>query len=394
MVVAPSSPETTCIYCNRTFPINEFSLEHIFPSALGGKACGDLFKTRTVCSRCNNTTVLHVDGAFIKSWFTTNGAAASAFTYLDPISGGLVPYTYIGNIPALSDAEYLYEFWVGPSGENVYSRSPRDDKFFGYAGGNPITTKKVGRDVIIFGTTTEAYWLKVGLLSFSDFFYNDRRYSGNFQLSQDSSSNNLFIVPDLAGNEFIEKVKQYRSVAESNNTSHGCAFSVDIGFADRFLVKLALGLGSSLFGDDFVISPYAKHLRDALWAKSTDERHDIPLRGVGYWDINDNFDRLMAWPGGHTIMLQRFRDDVALVLYVYGKKSGIVVITDEFSKFTCELESSLNDGIVYILVPSRRICTKPIPMQDFVSHQVGNSKNAELASIEALRVELKDLPPR
>lgn len=394
MTTTQDATETTCIYCNRLRPNVEFSLEHIFPSALGGKACGDLFKTRNVCNKCNNILGLFVDGAFIKSWFTTNGAAASAFNYLDPVDGGIVPYTYIGNIPDLSDEDNLYEFWVGPSGENVYSRTIRDEKFWGYAGGNPIHTKKLGRDVIIFGTTANPYWLRVGLQSFSDFFYNDRRYPGNFGLSQESERMGWFTLPNAAGLEFIEKIVQYRKVAESKKNAHGCAFSINIGFADRFLAKLALGIGHSLLGSNYTASPYAKHLRDAIWSKSADERQDIPLRGVGYWDENDGIDRLMAWSGCHTIMLQRFMDDVALAVYVYGRKSGIIVITDEFSKFPCKFESLLNHGVAYVIVPSRRICTNPIPMMSFVSHQLGRSKHPELASIESLRVELKDLPPR
>ncbi|MDP3427526.1 MAG: HNH endonuclease, partial [Humidesulfovibrio sp.] len=122
MTTTQNSTETTCIYCNSLRSNAEFSLEHIFPAALGGKSCGDIFKTRCVCNKCNNILGLFVDGAFMKSWFTTNGAAASAFNYLDRVDGGIVPYTYIGSIPDLSDENNLYEFWVGPSGENVYTR--------------------------------------------------------------------------------------------------------------------------------------------------------------------------------------------------------------------------------------------------------------------------------
>ncbi len=63
----------TCIYCNKEKDDSEFSLEHIFPDALGGALLPDaIFKTNDVCIACNSTSGLFIDGPFIKNWFLTN----------------------------------------------------------------------------------------------------------------------------------------------------------------------------------------------------------------------------------------------------------------------------------------------------------------------------------
>ena len=59
-----------CIYCTKEKEEHEFSLEHIFPTALGGKVLPDaVFKTRSVCRECNSRFGLYIDGAFLKSFF-------------------------------------------------------------------------------------------------------------------------------------------------------------------------------------------------------------------------------------------------------------------------------------------------------------------------------------
>ncbi|MGZ5027986.1 MAG: HNH endonuclease [Methylobacter sp.] len=55
-----------CIYCRLDKSESDFSLEHIIPQSLGGAAAPDYFKTRKVCSTCNNNLGLFVDASFEK----------------------------------------------------------------------------------------------------------------------------------------------------------------------------------------------------------------------------------------------------------------------------------------------------------------------------------------
>jgi hypothetical protein len=59
-----------CLYCDKEKEADEYSLEHIFPDALGGSLFSEVFKTRRVCERCNSISGLFIDGPFIKNIFS------------------------------------------------------------------------------------------------------------------------------------------------------------------------------------------------------------------------------------------------------------------------------------------------------------------------------------
>lgn len=84
-----------CIYCFQCKLVGEFSLEHIWPDALGGSLCDDLFKTKEVCAKCNNICGLFVDGAFIKTWFVQTEIANQGSEFLDPSKPTAVPLQYL-----------------------------------------------------------------------------------------------------------------------------------------------------------------------------------------------------------------------------------------------------------------------------------------------------------
>ena len=57
-----------CIYCSQEKPLDTFSLEHIWPDALGGDHLDDFWQTDSVCRTCNSTAGVFVDAKFIKSY--------------------------------------------------------------------------------------------------------------------------------------------------------------------------------------------------------------------------------------------------------------------------------------------------------------------------------------
>jgi hypothetical protein len=87
-----------CIYCGQGKPEEEFTLEHIWPDALGGDLLPALFQTNDVCQRCNNLAGLFVDGAFLKSWLGQAERATSPYDYLDlDINlNSVTPLNYMG----------------------------------------------------------------------------------------------------------------------------------------------------------------------------------------------------------------------------------------------------------------------------------------------------------
>lgn len=384
-----------CIYCGKEKDETEFTLEHILPRSLGGAACANTLKTRDVCERCNSILGLFVDGEFSKSWLINNYAMLSALTYLDKDNGGAVPLIYMGNIDKQSNESHVLEFWIGPSGENIYCRRPADSRFETYVGGNPILSKASKKEVIVFGTTSNPYWLKVGLDSFKEQFREANRYSGNIGKPSDTGWDNYFTEPDTDGILFVNAVNDYRNlVLGQHDNQHGCKFSLNVDFANRFLPKIALGVGHAFLKSGYQQSTYAKCLRDALWCKSSKERNNLKIRGRGYWSEDKLLDKTLGWDGGHTIVIQRHKDDLSIALTTYEKTAGILVITDEYSEY-CNLYTDLiDDGLVFVVVPSRAVCSGPISLPEFVAYKTGNHDIPELRVIEKMRVKSADLPAK
>lgn len=168
----------TCIYCGREKPVSDFSLEHVWPEALGGALASELFKTRRVCQRCNNLCGLWVDGAFLKSWFVQNELALSAERFLDPDGPGIIPLTYFGpqaNFPV--EEGDVCERWNGPCGERIYHIHLADDARWDTQAGGDVIRRKVndpGRAYIQL-TSPEEYWWLVALLSFASHFPRAKR---------------------------------------------------------------------------------------------------------------------------------------------------------------------------------------------------------------------------
>ena len=104
-----------CIYCNQDKYEDEFSLEHIFPDALGGKYANKLFKTRQVCKKCNNLAGLYVDSLFVKNFFLTKLFFSNYIGYFDFKKKPYIPFTYMGFYEHIEHPQYKFceawQFW-------------------------------------------------------------------------------------------------------------------------------------------------------------------------------------------------------------------------------------------------------------------------------------------
>lgn len=239
-----------CIYCNKEKPKDEFSLEHIFPDALGGALCSDVFKTRRVCRQCNSISGLFVDGALIKNFFIQNDLAESALNYIDLEKPASLPLRYMGPVDNLTIGDDLScDSWFGPHGGLIYHRRKKaDTKYDTIAGGNPIDNKKFRGEIYIFAQNEDMYWNKVLLLSAYIYFKHARRISGNFPESSVTFDNNgerpYFDEPTENEKAFLEEIKNIQG------KKHEGKFAVQIGFEQRFLCKLRWLLGPIYLGSN------------------------------------------------------------------------------------------------------------------------------------------------
>lgn len=86
-----------CIYCGNEKEENQFSDEHIWPTAFGGGFLPALWRTKDVGASCNNMSGVFVDGAFIKSFFGTMERSHESHLYLAPANTrGILPLSYFG----------------------------------------------------------------------------------------------------------------------------------------------------------------------------------------------------------------------------------------------------------------------------------------------------------
>ncbi|MFM0236250.1 HNH endonuclease [Paraburkholderia sediminicola] len=389
IVATSDSPTRSCLYCDRDKPVAEFSLEHIFPDSLGGSLCSEIFKTRQVCQRCNNLSGLFIDGPFIKSWFRNNHDAIASREYLalDSLDSTL-PFIYMGELGAISTVDEVCESWLGPCGEHVYHFHKRDDERFAtYLGGDPIARKKDAGRAYLALTASHPWWVSLALRSFKTHFRRAQRYALNFHVSDDDADHPFVHAPNETTPTDIEKVRSLGDGPRNVN------MSININAEARFMAKIARAVGYNLFGEQFLTTPYAAHLKDAMWEQDPDRGSEIPVYGTGYWEKRDDHAKdLLSWPGAYTIVLLPNKEKFGLSLFTPTGRSAHIAISDDPSLWR-EM-STLHGGQVYIVLPQAKRFVGPVPLLEYAAHVTGSWKQPALLELEACRLDPLLLPPR
>lgn len=385
------SSTRNCLYCGRDKPIAEFSLEHIFPDSLGGSLSGDnyIFKTRRVCQRCNNLSGMFIDGPFIKSWFRNNNDAIASREYLTlNANDSTLPLIYMGELHTISATDEVCESWLGPCGEHVYHFHKRDDERFAtYAGGDPIARQKDTGRVYLALTASHPWWISLALRSFKAHFRRAQRYALNFQISDDNADSPFV---HASGEQTQADVERIQSLG---NGPRDVKMSININAEARFMAKIARAVGYNLFGDAFLATPYAAHLKDAMWEQDSDRASQIPIYGTGFWgQVNEHPQALFAWRGAYTIVLSPHKDKFGLSLSTPTGKSAHIAISDDPSLW--REKSTLHGGQIYIVLPQAKRFVGPISLLEYAAHVTGSWKHPSLLELEACRIDPSSLPPR
>jgi len=376
----------TCLYCNSKKDESQFSLEHIFPDALGGALCSNLFKTRDVCQRCNSISGLFVDGALIKNFFSQNDRAETALNYIDLNTPQPLPLRYMGLLDDLiEDANLSCDFWMGPHGGLIYHRRKKaDSKYDTLAGGSPIDNKKFAGEVYIFAQSSDEYWNAVLLLSVMSHFKKARRISGNIGLPK-TPSNELPYFDDPIEDEvmFLTKLKNIQG------ETHRGRIAIQIGFEQRFLCKFALAFGTNRLGKSFLNTAYSKSLRNAFWEKNV--KRGV-IHGINFTSFftpqNEGLNKLLAWDGVHTILLYPKGNVLLGIIFLFGKKMMAI----EISKDKELWRNMITHGEIYIVCQSLGKFVGPIHLEDFIAHKSNIKKIPELNAIDEKRFDISRLP--
>lgn len=376
-----------CIYCNKIKPLEEFSLEHIIPDALGGSLCGMVFKSNYVCQRCNSICGIWVDAPVIKNWFSQNYRFDSAREFVDIKNGSILPLMYMGMFSELSNEEKICELWLGPCGDTIYHfRNKADKRYDSIVGGDFIDIKKNPGEAYLFIATDNSGWAKTVLLSFREHFKYSRRIACNISFKGDLSNDDFFDKPTITDKRIIEKLKSY--IGQKHDTQ----FSMEMGFDQRFLCKLALGVGFNLFGDDYLNSKYALQLRKGLWEKDFDKRSQLKIRGTGFIYEENYLSKLICYKSAHTIILISVNNIFLIGFCLYGKIYSHIMISDEVRFW--ENRKEYSDGIIYLIFPQIKQFLGPYDMPHYLAHKIENDyKINELEEIELQRIPFDKLPP-
>lgn len=364
-----------CLYCGYSKPAQQSTLEHAIPQSLGGAHAPDRFKLRNVCGKCNNDLGTFVDASFAKSWFVANGLATAAHKLYDGTNKIPLPLICIGavEIPGLEvPAGYLTESWIGPSGELMVWLRPKDESLYWYVGGNPRDRTKPST-VYWFPTSDDPMRLKIGSDSLFAAFKKRKNARKLMGVPCHGFPGNGyppgFDAPDSTDAVNIAAIRA--RIAEF----HGRA-SFNAEFDYRFISKLALGVGYSLFGGAFTSTRHAEEFRKGCWPKehAQIEVHGIPTFGAAVPLV----DRVASYPGAVVLTVLLVGDSYALAMTIDGGRPFVVSLAP------ATLSSSIVDkleGYTLLLFPSIRHHVETT-FAGLIGHRSKSWSNSALTAID------------
>jgi len=276
-----------CIYCNQEKNEIDFSLEHIFPDAFGGSFLPQIFKTKSVCKKCNNLAGLYIDAPVINSFFASQLFLTNEYLgYYDFSNEPYIPFRYTGFAnDYIKHKDYDFcEMWLWFDGSKVYHfHNNSNDDFEFISGGDPRKRKnnKSAGEIYIVGISNENYWIELLFKACLTKFKKSK----------------IFLVNHLLkDNKKVHSEEQKRIINELFKTKDvKNSIPNKLDFDVRFKAKLSLGLGSTLFEDSFMHSKEATNLRDIFWNKDYENLNKLKPAMNNFFKENKDLDKLFKF---------------------------------------------------------------------------------------------------
>lgn len=336
-----------CIYCTKS---TGNSLEHIIPDAIGGSLLDGLFKTRNVCERCNNILGLFADGQYLKSFFAQTSKALATDLSNKKLEVKTLPMHYFGYMSFEDNLGYEdCEMWISQfKGVVFHFHNCRSEKFFGYAGGNPIDQKQSGGLALYLNVTDCEKELEIELRSFHKAFIKSERVVSHVKFAK-GIPKALGRLPNAREHDWVKWYDQ--EIVQRRENSHDCVASVQLGNPDRMMAKIALGLGWNLFGEAFLESEATKTLRNYMWEKDFEHRQTmrVPRHDSFYSDSGPIFPEIPFMKKNVTILILSIGHAIIFFLNTFGDEQSIQLTDDPL--LSEEFAKKNPDGMAYIVNP-------------------------------------------
>lgn len=381
-----------CIYCNEEKEEKCFSLEHIFPKSLGGNYTNDIFKTNSVCVDCNSNLGIYVDSAVTKNFFNTSLSSFSDYLgYFDFQDKPCIPFCYMGFAEDVTHPNYEYcERWLWHGGSTVYHFHNNSKDMDTIAGGHSIRAKETLSEAYLVGLTHNKFWVELLFKAFYEKFNCSKRVSVNYMLPNHS----------VELNKVQKEIKEKVFNLHQDGKELSGKLVIDIALNVRFQAKLALGLGESLFGDNFSISSDAENLRTILWNRKYQNLERLQPKMLPFFsktrnNLKDTM-KFLNFKGCHGLFF--FIQNNSLIFYANlfgeGKYPLLARITDKLDLFENELVDKHPNGWGYILVPQRKKMIGEFGIPSLLAYNTGDkSYIPELDEFEKKYKYPDELPP-
>ncbi len=267
-----------CIYCGKQKSIDEFKAkEHILPKAIDGNLTPqNPFITDRVCDSCNHICGFFIDDPFIRSWFINNSKADCSNVFFNQVK--LIHLYYLGESLDVKYLDFTCDFWLSPKSDNIFHfhKPWHNLKDIPPVAGIPAHLKRdksINQGfVFLFLRNSDQNWTSKILRSIKSQFNKVPVYLVNSQYSSDEKFD---LVPKslIALCEYLQKIRGKFKIDSS------LIIRLDNNYGERFLAKLAIGLGSLHLNEGFVDSQDADLLRSFMWEKNTIEEGKFQ-----FWD--------------------------------------------------------------------------------------------------------------
>jgi hypothetical protein len=350
-----------CPYCGRQK--ERFTDEHVIPRALGGNTHPTNPFLLRVCDRCNSACGRWVDGPFIKGWLIANARASAGAISYDPSVEPRLPLVYFGPSTEWSGTDPVCDFWLGPAGDSI----------FHFHRPYPSRPSLVGRPPHVPAEQLDPGQVYVALVASNPEWHPiiERSLRGCFGTA--ASIHYLNAAPHgrtppwpTVSEEFKYQLEWIRQLPADQ--MRGASVVIDASFGDRFLVKLALGIGSLKLQPAFQTSEDAHLLRRAMWEREPTIRNAMPLEGQGFLRGDGELSKVVGWNGCHTVLLKRVGGETVLSATFYGSYEARLVVTTDPAHSEGRLEQ--DGGSVWVIAPGLRRCVGPISLGAFVDEIV------------------------